>query len=466
MTINVKVKSYRKRPPDEDLEASFDKGGGTLGRSSENRKNHLTLKDPQKFISRNHAVIAYLNGSYHLTDTSKDGTEILNKNIRLCNDTAVLDNGDRLRIGDYELIVHISGSDIPAEFDSSPEKNSVSPEQDSLFKATVVSQPGSDQLSKTAVVDRLSGSTESSPLQDPFVLPDLEDAPRTSEKIPENFDFSELIADVHTGENPPIIDNPVRHPIPIGHTITGRSAFDVLPGDSQLDSPSAPLNSPVSSEQDIKQDAAKSIPAESGSMRDVRQKAHLELCKVFMDGAGLKYSTFQPNESAIVFMKNMGTIVREMIGGLMVLLQGRAELKSAFRLSATAITPADNNPLKSFKIVDETVDQLLTDGKPGFLAAQDAVQDAFTDIQNHQMAMTAGLQTAIIKLIERFDPQHFASQKNGGVVFHRKAKSWEAYEQFYARVAAEALEDFFGESFAQGYEKQIRKLLNKKAKGT
>jgi type VI secretion system protein len=461
MTITLKVISYRGRPPDENLEASFSEEGGTLGRSPENRSHHLTLSDPEKYISRKHAVITYKEGSYRLTDTSKDGTAIINRNIRLHRDTAVLNNGDRLKIGDYELLVHIPDSDISFGIESLPKNNAVLLEENSLFRETVVSQPGRDLLSKTSVTDLLPRATESSPLHDPFVLPDLSDSQGAPEIIPENFDFSELIADGNTGESPPPVHHPVRNPIPIKHTIADGDAAEAPSEDSRFDFSSQPLNSQATAERGLEQPVEEPVRAESGAPRTRRIQARLDLCEAFMAGAGLKNSTIPHNESAGDFMNKMGAMVREMIGGLMVILQGRAELKSTLRLSATAITPAGNNPLKCFEIVDEIVDQLLTNGKPGFLNAQDAVQDAFTDLKSHQMAMTAGVQEAIIKLIERFDPQHFAAQNHGSVVFHRKAKSWDAYEQFYARIATDTLEDFFGEAFARGYEKQMRKLRKK-----
>ncbi|MFY9941356.1 MAG: type VI secretion system-associated FHA domain protein, partial [Desulfobacterales bacterium] len=83
------------------------------------------------------------------------------------------------------------------------------------------------------------------------------------------------------------------------------------------------------------------------------------------------------------------------------------------------------------------------------------------DIMNHQLAMTAGIQAAVIRLLERFDPHIFSKQNEEGVVFKRKAKSWDAYRQAYTEIASQALEDFFGEPFAQAYEEQIRKLRPK-----
>jgi type VI secretion system protein ImpI/type VI secretion system protein len=150
-----------------------------------------------------------------------------------------------------------------------------------------------------------------------------------------------------------------------------------------------------------------------------------------------------------------------MVDGLMAVLRGRSELKNQLRVQATVLKPADNNPLKFYRIVDEALKQLLTKDQAGFADAMDAVREGFADIMNHQLAMTAGIQAAVIKMLDRFDPQQFAKQYEEGVVFQRKAKSWDAYRQSYIEIADKALEDFFGEAFAQAYEEQIRKLRSK-----
>jgi type VI secretion system protein len=461
MSLNVKVISYKGSTSDYGLETSFSQQGGTIGRSSEKRKNHLSLNDPEKFISRKHAAISFENGSYYLTDTSKDGTYIINKNLHLCRDTVVLNDGDKLKIGDYELIIHVLSSVIPFKFES-PTKTAASIEEILPFKEAVITQPESSPFNETSMTERLSNPMEASPLQDPFSLPDLADAPNVPDKIPQQFNFSELLGGTDTGDSPPVPEHPAGDRIAIGSATANGDAFEVPPGKNKLDSSNDQIASSAPLLHGSKQPVEKPLSVESEASRYIRHQAHLELCSAFMEGAGLKNSSFLRNESSTEFMTRVGDLVREMIGGLMVILQGRSELKSALHLSATSITPAGNNPFKSFKIADEIVDQLLTQSKPGFLDAREAIQDAFADIKNHQMAMTAGLQAAIIKLIESFDPQHFVRQNEGGVVFHRKAKSWDAYEKFYAQIATDALEDLFGESFSRGYEKQMRRLRKKK----
>ena len=105
MPLTVQVISYKNQPLQEPLSASFDREEGTLGRSSE---NHFILPDPEKFVSHIHAIISYEHGCYYLKDTSANGTLVSNKNSRIHRESIQLEDGDRLKIGDYDLVVSIT----------------------------------------------------------------------------------------------------------------------------------------------------------------------------------------------------------------------------------------------------------------------------------------------------------------------------------------------------------------------
>ena len=106
MPLTVQVISYKNQPLKEPLSASFDREEGSLGRSSE---NHFILPDPEKFVSHIHAIISYEHGCYYLKDVSANGTLVSNKNVRIHRDSIQLEDRDTLRIGDYDLVVSITG---------------------------------------------------------------------------------------------------------------------------------------------------------------------------------------------------------------------------------------------------------------------------------------------------------------------------------------------------------------------
>lgn len=478
MTLKIKVISYRGQSPAENLEASFDQDGGTIGRSLEKRKNHLALHDPEKFISRRHATIKFEKGLYYLSDTSVDGTNILNKNIRVCRDTVPLTDGDRLKIGHYELIVCMPSTDALAtvghssaysnkeselfsDFDRGKITFGISFGKQPSFTENSFLQPERDVFAETPGKKHFPGQTEDSPLHDLFALPDLAEEVGNSRGIPKDFNFEELIKDIDKNSGTHVIAQPVVVPTADGHSNL-QAKGKVLKESHFIGRPDlSGANRNLQQNATLMEDHSteKSIPTNPVTIQQIRQQAHLELFKIFLESAGVKDTNFLHDEDIEGLMQTVGAVFREMIDGLMAILRGREELKTQFRVSATILKSTDNNPLKFSRIVEDSLKQLLTKNKPEFVDAMDAVREGFTDIKNHQLAMTAGIQAAIINLLGRFDPQHFAKQYEEGVVFQRKAKSWDAYQQSYTEIANEALEDFFGESFIRAYEEQIRKLL-------
>ena len=474
MSLTLQVISYKGQPPPEQLEGSFDQYGGTIGRFPENRKNHLTLPDPDKFISRKHALIKYENGSYYLTDTSLDGTYILNRNQRVHRSTVQLCDGDQLKIGDYDLIVRISSR---GKFEQTPPTSPDLAEGASFLFGlnpkkgrqveTAEARPGletgdflwpqSEASEQSPKQNRTGGYMEESPAHDFFSPPDVAADPDQTQEIPKNFNFEDLLNGLgqNSGTSPLHHSRDAADPAPAHQGIPAHAITEPrLDGRPDDDHPKRQNRAAPAGEQS--RENATFAVAEAA--RDIRQQAHVELFKVFLEAAGVNDTSFLRQEDIPKLMQTVGVVFRELVDGLMAILRGRSELKNQFRVAATILRPADNNPLKFAKVVDDALIQFLAKKQPGFVDAIEAVRESYADIMNHQLAMTAGIQAAIINLLDRFDPQHFARPYEEGVIFQKKTKAWDAYRQAYAKIANEALEDFFGESFARAYEAQIRKL--------
>ncbi len=91
-------------PPDECVR-EFAGAGATIGR---NPDNDWVLPDERRYLSGRHAIIDYQGGAWYLVDTSRNGVFVNGA------DTPVgrghpqrLFDGDRLRIGTYEIAVEI-----------------------------------------------------------------------------------------------------------------------------------------------------------------------------------------------------------------------------------------------------------------------------------------------------------------------------------------------------------------------
>lgn len=181
-----------------------------------------------------------------------------------------------------------------------------------------------------------------------------------------------------------------------------------------------------------------------------------QLLKMFLAGAGISDPNFIPAEQWPEVMKTVGTLFRSLTEGLMEVLRARAEMKSEFRVAMTTIRSLDNNPLKFNPDVESVMKLMMAPKNPAFIDANEAVKEGFRDIKFHQMAMTAGIQASLAEILFRFNPESFEKMIGEGLVFQKKARFWELYCEKYPELKTRAVEEFFGDEFAEAYEKQMR----------
>ena len=168
-------------------------------------------------------------------------------------------------------------------------------------------------------------------------------------------------------------------------------------------------------------------------------------------------------------MSNLGAILRETVQGLMEILLARSDVKGEFRLDRTTMGPVENNPLKTPPgrpplSPEEVMVLLLVKQKDAYMSPVQAVREGFNDIKAHQLAVVAGIQAALSRLLERFDPSNLEAHLEQSVLdnlwpANRKAKYWDLFTAEYQAIAREAEDDFkelFGDEFARAYEKRLR----------
>jgi predicted component of type VI protein secretion system len=391
MALRIQVLKYGVHNVEGSSSVMFEMKGGTIGRSEENQ---VVLPDETKQISRHHAQISYENGRYYLTDASKNGTTICNRDLYLQGNTAELMDGDRLRIGYYDLEVSI------------------------------------------------------------FELPKLE---------PEIF-FKEAPS------------------VPVSG-ITGRDSIDDFFKESVVEQPVSPNFTPEPEELDIffsetesstsgEDDTESSTEASSiAAVGDTEQQplpnlqdAYRELFGIFLKSARLEEMSFFRVEEIPDLMSTLGDVFREMVTGLWTVLQGRAEEKSEIRALMTGVCNIDNNPLKLSPRIEDAIRSLIKRDHPAFLEPVEAVRKGFRDLMDHHVAMNAGIQAALMEVLNRFDPQHFVKKHKAAFALKKKTVCWDDWCESYIRFRNEALEDFFGRTFVQAYEEQLQKLHPKSKK--
>ena len=161
-----------------------------------------------------------------------------------------------------------------------------------------------------------------------------------------------------------------------------------------------------------------------------------------------------------------GAVFRVLVEGLREVLMSRAAIKNEFRVEQTMLRARDNNALKFSVTPEEAMAALLLPDRPGYKPPLEAAREAFGDIKSHELAVMAGVQTALLGLLKRFDPAALEQRLQPGLLqtllpAARKARIWELFCATYKDLAREAEDDFqsvFGREFARAYDAQTRKL--------
>lgn len=147
------------------------------------------------------------------------------------------------------------------------------------------------------------------------------------------------------------------------------------------------------------------------------------------------------------------------------MLEARARAKAQLGAEATAFSPGGHNPFKFSRTPDEAIALLLGPAQPGFMAPDQAIEDAFEDLQSHQMATLKAMQGALRSTLERFSPAAIRARATTNGVLERivpaarDAALWQAYEREFGGVALgsdEAFLDMFAKEFRDAYNAQVR----------
>jgi type VI secretion system FHA domain protein len=160
-----------------------------------------------------------------------------------------------------------------------------------------------------------------------------------------------------------------------------------------------------------------------------------------------------------------GTLLHRLVAGLVVLVEARARAKSQMGAETTRLELDGNNPIKFTRSPEQALAQLLAPKERGFMEAERAIEDAFFDLQSHQMATLKAMQGALKATLDRFSPEAIRKRtEHRGLLARllpgaRDAALWQSYEHEFSGVARgsdEAFMDVFAKEFRKAYEEQAR----------
>jgi type VI secretion system protein ImpI/type VI secretion system protein len=439
------------RCPDHAVPETRRLTGGELCIGRDPLRAQWVLPDPTQQISRQHCTLRFDNGVWQVLDTSANGTFMNQATTPLGQGAPrTLKNGDRLRIGPYEIEARLEEAAFAPAPPASPPSwgGSLFPEHPA---------PPADPFDAPEAASPFG--VESIALPDSFLQPDPFAAPPAHAPPAATPDHTPSFTDAFPPARPLLSDDwakefefhdPFAAPAaadPFGAARVPEPLLTpVPPAALEIAAPFAappPVTVPAS--------AAPGSPAASDSA----------LIAAFMAGAGLPDLAPQDPEAA---MRAAGAAFRAFVTGLRELLIVRAEVKDTMGIDKTYIRARDNNPLKFSAGDDDALTALLGTGRRVAMAPATAVAEALRDIRMHEQAIMPAMQAAIRALMARLDPDRLRAASDGGglaLPAQRRARAWDQFEAEYARVIAGLADDFdtvFGRRFAEEYERIVADL--------
>ena len=193
-----------------------------------------------------------------------------------------------------------------------------------------------------------------------------------------------------------------------------------------------------------------------------------DLAEALLNAAGLADSKVERSPELVA---KAGSLLRRLVSGLVVMVEARARAKAQMGAEATGLQLEGNNPIKFARSPDQALAQLLSPAEPGFMEADRAVEDAYLDLQSHQMATLRAIPGALRATLDRFSPGAIRRRAEAGGILdkilpnRRDAALWRNYEREYVKVKNESDEAFmevFAREFRKAYERQLREGFEEK----
>jgi len=485
---------------------TVDRGTLSIGRAP---GNDWVLADPERHLSKTHCYVAFAAGRYVLTDVSTNGVFINGARDSIGRDNeATLNDGDEFRLGEHVIRVtevltaHVGGGSARRgdPLADAGEANTDPFGADPLDDPFGAPAPAGFRHNFTAAApalrpqdpfdradesgqrrppdpddDLFHGITPVDPWQGPSQS-DHVDAPAQSFAAPKvaapmSFDdIDALLGDLPPGHaaapppparpaqapRPPVAAPPAAPPAvdPFGAASDPFDEFLAPPSAAAPPPPTPPAPAPV---------APVAVAPVAAAPPAAPAPDAARLLAAFLEGAGVPGLATGDPETA---MREAGLLFRAMVEGLRQVLISRAAIKNEFRVEQTMLRARDNNPIK-FSVTDQdAIAALLSPGRPGYKAPLASTQEAFDDVRSHEMAVMAGVQTALMGLLRRFEPAALEKRLAAGMLDSilpaaRKARTWELFCGTYQQIVREAEDDFqsvFGREFARAYHAQVQKL--------
>ncbi|TCP33688.1 type VI secretion system-associated FHA domain protein TagH [Sphingomonas sp. BK235] len=455
----------------EPARLALDRHGAVIGRSPQ---ADWSLPDPRHHISSRHCEISYRDGRYLLTDHSTNGTYLNGASERLDRAHAIAD-GDRLAIGPYAVLARLgdaaSAGDAgatalpgapPANADAPPASGwDALPAADWGESSAAAdwgeSSAAADWAEPPAAADWAEPSAPSGWAEPDGAASRWRQPPPAPARAAGTWDLPAPIAHPSAWSSAPAAGGPTADDV--WGRLARESEVDWSRGDFvSVPARDAPEPAPTTPAPD-----PAPVPDPAPRADDTDDWAR------FVRASGIPADRLARAPAEV--LAAAGAVLRQLVGGLMLMIDARARAKAQLGVQATGLELDGNNPLKFVRSPERALLQLLDAPATGFMHAERAVEDAFQDLQAHQMATLAAMRGALEGTLARVSPAAIrASTRAPGRLARRwsllhRARQWDAYERAFegvVRGANEAFMDLFAKEFRLHYDRQIAAMKRRR----
>jgi type VI secretion system protein len=452
MALKLRVISDHYKALGKRSSRLFGVTGGRIGRAQD---NDWVLPDAERYVSSHHCKVSFRSGAWLLEDTSTNGVFINGSDAPASLEGPYsLQDGDRLRLGDYEILVSIDErNDFPPDASG---QMPVPPRVKTPSKGSTVSFE--DLGEELDITDLLSDSM-------------IQPAPEAAAKpAAEPFELNDALA-VDMQPTKLAATAPKSAPLRNGFAslleAPAETDFRTLthsrkPEDWQMQTRPYDRKTMTALTNASLARTERPEPEREPPKRTTETVGSVEAAsgvEAFCRGAGIDPSTLPADQQAAL-LTLAGQMMREVVLGLMEALKGRGEVKNRLRLSQTTIQPGENNPLKFSASVDEAVTKLLDPHGSRYLAPIEAIRESFADLRTHQTALFGAIQSATDELMKRIEPGDLQERfdrglKRGALLgATNKLKYWDLYVEFYQALnqrSDQGLPTLFAEELSRSY---------------
>ncbi|MBD1556921.1 type VI secretion system-associated FHA domain protein TagH [Vibrio sp. S9_S30] len=464
MGIVLSINSFHKFTSEIQSEFEFSdnnvKDSIKLGRAE---SCDWTLPDPERVVSSVHAEIIKFGEDYLIRDLSTNGL-FINRSVTPVgsgNEIKLNDN-DIITFGEYEILVGFKSNDQNTfhfhndtnRYDIFGQSDINNFEQSKPFESEAIDNKFEDDfvnsLSNEPVFESDIGLT------DDFF------------NLSETHVTNELVGDTSVAEN---VQRAVQARTSLQDSSISSKAVAREESVLQAQSEQQPA-SPAQREEMAHPESSRAAPrpnhqfqraAESTPQLNTRSKSN-EM-DAFLSGLGISRNMV-PTQHSDEWFKQLGESFSLLLGGLMDTLHHRAEFKQTNRLNHTAFQRHENNPLKFSANLEDAIHNLYNRNSSSFLGPQNAIQEAFDDIEKHEKALMQGVDGAVKGVMGLLNPDYISSKNVGEGVLEKiipgktQANFWKNYEKQYLDLTNELEGNsipFYLEDFAKSYEMALKK---------